>query len=353
MMLAVSAIVLLIMMSVRFINDLAQVAKGSLRVDFLLGMMAYRMPEILVMILPLGLFLGIIISYGRLYADSEMTVLRACGMSQHQLLGITLIPSLGIMALIAVLSLYVAPACIQKVEFILATQDTVTEFDAIVPGRFKVFNDGLGVAYSESFNVDNKSMQKVFIANREFRDGMPEVKLVLADHAVMKNHEGGARYLYLYDGYSFELVPGEPDIRATQYKTYGLKMTENKVEQSTYAEQGVPLIKLFGSDKTEDIAELQWRISLPLIIPILVLMAVPLAKINPRQGRFVRFIPALLLYVMYIMLLMSFRGAIANNRIPHIFGMWWVHGCYFLLALWLYYYKPIKLKFARRRATRA
>ena len=101
-MLAVTSIVLLIIMSGRFVNYLADAASGQLRADFLLAIMAYRIPDFLVMILPLGLFLGIILSYGRLYVDNEMSVLSACGMSRHQLLAMTMIPALGVMVLVGV-----------------------------------------------------------------------------------------------------------------------------------------------------------------------------------------------------------------------------------------------------------
>ena len=105
-MLAVTGVVMLIIMSGRFVNYLAQAASGSLNADFLFAIMGYRMPEFLVMIIPLGLFLGIIMAYGRLYVENEMTILGATGMSQAQLLRMTMIPALGVMALVAFLSLF-------------------------------------------------------------------------------------------------------------------------------------------------------------------------------------------------------------------------------------------------------
>ena len=91
---AVSAVLLVIIMSGRFIKYLAQAAQGVLDPSVLLMIMAYRIPGFLQLILPLGLFLGVLLAYGRLYLESEMTVLTATGMSEQRLLSYTLAPAL-------------------------------------------------------------------------------------------------------------------------------------------------------------------------------------------------------------------------------------------------------------------
>ena len=91
---AVSAVLLVIIMSGRFIKYLAQAAQGLLDPGVLLMIMGFRMPGFLQLILPLGLFLGILLAYGRLYLESEMSVLSAAGMSPQRLLAYTLAPAL-------------------------------------------------------------------------------------------------------------------------------------------------------------------------------------------------------------------------------------------------------------------
>lgn len=77
--LAVSFVLFLVVFAGRFIRYLAEAAVGSLTGDVLLPIMLFKLPGFLEMILPLGLFIGILLSFGRLYADSEMVVLKACG----------------------------------------------------------------------------------------------------------------------------------------------------------------------------------------------------------------------------------------------------------------------------------
>jgi len=135
---AVSAVLLVIIMSGRFIKYLAQAAQGVLDPGVLLLIMGFRLPGFLQLILPLGLFLGILLAYGRLYLESEMTVLSATGMSQRRLLAYSLAPAALVAALVGWLSLGLAPQGIAEVDRILNQQDSLTEFDTLVPGRFRV-----------------------------------------------------------------------------------------------------------------------------------------------------------------------------------------------------------------------
>ena len=150
---AVSAVLLVIIMSGRFIKYLAQAAQGVLDPGVLLMVMGYRIPGFLQLILPLGLFLGILLAYGRLYLDSEMTVLSATGMSEQRLLSYTLVPAALVALLCAWLSFVLAPQGVQNVAQILNAQDALTEFDTLVPGRFQSMRDGSRVTYAQSCPV--------------------------------------------------------------------------------------------------------------------------------------------------------------------------------------------------------
>ncbi|AMO55892.1 permease [Endozoicomonas montiporae] len=350
-MLAVTGVVLLIIMSGRFVNYLAQAASGALNADFLFAIMGYRMPEFLVMIIPLGLFLGIIMAYGRLYVENEMTILGATGMSQGQLLRMTMIPSLGVMALVAFLSLYIAPKGIQQVEMLLIQQDAMTEFDTLVPGRFQLLEGGSRVTYTEALSGDRQQMQKVFIASRSDDPNSAVMSLVLADSGrISTTEEQGQRYLILNDGFRYDMIPGVGNVRVIEYDTYGLRMEERTINEEISREQALPTSVLIKSNDTRLIAELQWRLSLPLLVPIIVLLAVPLSRVNPRQGRFVKLLPGVLLYLFYLALLMFARSAVDDQRIPASIGVWWVHAIYLAIGLLLVSQETLQLKLGRSKA---
>lgn len=139
---AVSAVLLVIIMSGRFIKYLAQAAQGVLDPGVLFMIMGFRIPGFLQLILPLGLFLGFLLAYGRLYLESEMTVLSATGMSQQRLMVYSLAPATLVALLVAWLSLGLAPQGVAQVARILNEQDALTEFDTLVPGRFQAMKGG-------------------------------------------------------------------------------------------------------------------------------------------------------------------------------------------------------------------
>ncbi len=354
-MLAVTSVVLLIIMSGRFVNYLAQAATGSLKADFLFAIMGYRIPEFLTMIMPLGLFLGIILSYGRLYVDNEMTVLSACGLTNKQLLVMTMIPALGVALLVALLSLVLAPMGIQKVERIFAEQRALTEFDVLVAGRFQSFG-GQRVTYTESLTDNKQQMNDVFIANHNTNsNNLGSMTLVLAREARLEasDETGGPRYLILNQGYRYDLTPGALPMRATKFGSYGLRMEERQAGYEISREQALPTRTLLATDTPGAQAELQWRISLPLLVLVVALLALPLSRVNPRQGRYLKLLPAILLYLFYLSFLLSGRGAMEDGRLSVSIGLWPIHGLFLLIALLLNLAVPAKLWLMRRRTGHA
>ncbi|PJE78798.1 Lipopolysaccharide export system permease protein LptF [invertebrate metagenome] len=348
--LAVTAVVLLIIMSGRFVNYLAQAASGGLKAEILFPLIAWRIPEFLVLILPLGLFMGIILTHGQLYVDNEITVLKASGMSRYQLLGITALPGLAIMVLVAVFSLYTAPLGLQHVDRIIAEQDSLTEFDTIMPGRFQVFSGGQRMMYTESLSDDRQKMEDVFIANRNAsKKQTNNISVLISDRATIEHGEKGSRYVVLHDGYRYDLIPGQQNVRMIRYGSYGLRMEDSPAKKELSKEWALPTQQLFGQTDTELIAELQWRLAVPFMVPVIILLAVPLAQVRPRQGRFVKLLPAILIYLLYVALMMAARGAVDSGTLPPVPGIWAVHIPFFLLAVFIYSYEPVKQALDRRR----
>ncbi|PKM34087.1 MAG: LPS export ABC transporter permease LptF [Gammaproteobacteria bacterium HGW-Gammaproteobacteria-12] len=325
---AVSAVLLVIIMSGRFIKYLAQAAQGVLDPGVLFLIMGYRIPGFLQLILPLGLFLGFLLAYGRLYLDSEMTVLSATGVSPQRLTVYSMAPALIVALLVGWLSLGLAPQGVASVARILNEQDALTELDTLVPGR-------------------------VFMSEKRFStDGTSErgITVLVAESGRQEIQEDGSRYLILENGYRYDGEPGEADYRAIQYDTYGVLLPKPEVAIEASEREATPTRELFGSSDPRMQAELQWRLSLPLLVFIVTLLAVPLSKVNPRQGRFLKLLPAIFLYMAYLGLLIAARGALDKGRLPAALGLWWVHGIFFAIGMLLLYWERLSLWWASRRA---
>ncbi|MNZ36219.1 Lipopolysaccharide export system permease protein LptF [compost metagenome] len=349
---AVSAVLLVIIMSGRFIKYLAQAASGLLDPGSLFLIMGYRLPGFLQLILPLGLFLGILLSYGRLYLESEMTVLSATGMSQQRLVWMTMFPATLVALIVAWLSLSLAPQGANQFQLLLNRQDALTEFDTLEPGRFQSLRDGTRVTYTERMSDDRVNLGGVFISQKNISSNNKDrgISVLVAEKGRQEIRPDGNRYLILDNGYRYDGSPGQADYRAIKYDEYGVLLPKPEVSDEVTDRDAMPTRTLIGSEDIRMRAELQWRISLPLLVFIVTLMAVPLARVNPRQGRFLKLLPAILLYMAYLSILIAARGALDKGKIPAVFGLWWVHGIFLSIGLGLLYWEPLRLKRASRRS---
>ncbi|MGK0405451.1 MAG: lipopolysaccharide export system permease protein [Oleispira sp.] len=325
---AVTGILLMILMSSRLIYQLTAAAAGKIPLEIVFFTLLLRMPSFLEMILPLSLFIAILLAYGRLYAESEMTVLTATGFSSTRLLGYTLLPAGVITVLVAFFSLYLSPLGAQKMEDLYRKQATMTEFELLVPGRFQSTDKGSRVTYTEGLSDDKSEMKNVFIA-----DGNT---ILLAQTGTQKvNPDTGSRFLELHKGKRFDITPGKLDVEILDFDLYGVKIADEQAERRRIKKEAIPTSELFGNDSKRHTSQLQWRFSLIIMVPICAMIAFPLSKVNPRQGRFARIFPAIILFMMYITLLISLRGMLSKGDISPAIGMWWVHVMYALIGLGL------------------
>lgn len=352
-MLAVSGVLLLVFMSGRFIKYLADAAQGEISGDVLFQIMAYRFPGFLELILPLGFFIGVLLAYGRMYLESEMTVLFACGVSDRQILTQTLIGSLLVTLLVGAMSLYISPWGMKQVEAIFNEQRKATEFEMLAPGRFQELATGGRVTYTEALSDDKRELHGVFIA--QISEGAPGLTIITADvGSQLLDSETGSRFLILEGGSRYEGVPGQLNYQVTTFDAYGLKV-QSGAARDRELEEAISTLELMDSDDPEHRAMLHWRFSLPLIVPIVTLLAVRLSRVNPRQGRFFHLLPAMLVYILYLGLLIVARDALEDGKVPEWVGMLWVHLLFLALALWLQFgpawlYRQRMIREGRRNA---
>lgn len=334
-MLAVSSTLLVIVMSGRFVKYLAQAASGDLDPTLVFSIMAYRLPSFLELVLPLGLFIGILLAYGRLYVESEMTVMTACGLSTRRLALFTLLPALFVSLLVAFLSLYASPTGIGKVQQIFQDAKNSNGLETLVSGRFRVDEKTGRVTYIKGMTDDNQVMEQVFFVDQGSMAKGAELSVVFAQQGrIRMNETGDGRYLILDNGYRYIGQPGALEFQITRFERFGqLLEEEKKQEVGRKKADARSTEQLLRSDAIEDKATLQWRISLAILVPIIALIAQSLSKTNHRRGRYVKMLPAFLLYIFYLVILTAVRDAIEKEKVPVELGMWWVHGLFLILAL--------------------
>ncbi|GGC06143.1 LPS export ABC transporter permease LptF [Marinobacterium zhoushanense] len=324
---AVTAVLLLIITSARLIKYLADAATGKLDADFVLLVLAYRIPGFLELLLPLGLFLGILLGFGRLYLESEMVVLRACGVSHKRLVLFALGPALFVSVLVAVISLWAAPWGVGQAKQIFAQQEARSELELLTPGRFQSQGKGNQVTYAQHLNTEDGTLEQVFIAQQNDK-GQP--LLLFANVAQQRIIEEQGRFLVLEDGFRFDGTPGRADYSATRFGEYGVRLPEADAGLTINEIEAKPTLLLWHGESTREQAQLHWRLSLPVLVFIVTLIAVPLSRTNPRQGRYAKLIPSIVIYLLYVTLLTATRSAIEDGGTGP-WALWMVH--LFFLAL--------------------
>ena len=326
---AVTSVLLLIITSARLIKYLADAATGKLEAGFVFWVLLWRIPGFLELLLPLGLFLGILLAYGRLYLDSEMVVLRACGISQKRLALYAMGPAALVATLVALMTLWLAPLGAAKSEEIFSIQEARSELELLTPGRFQSQTNGRQVTYAESYDAETDQLQEVFIAQRN-ASGEPIV--LMAEHAERQQlPEYGSRFLVLQDGFRYDGVPGQAAYSRTRYESYGISLPEAEIAREITELDALPTQQLLNSGDQASEARLHWRLSLPVLAFIVTLIAVPMSRTNPRQGRFAKLIPSIVVYLLYLSLLTGTRSAVEEGE-QSVWLLWVIHGLFILLA---------------------
>ena len=355
-MLAVSAILLIIIISGRFVKYLAEAAVGDLATNVLLPVMIYRLPGFLELILPLGLFIGILMSYGRLYVESEMVIFSACGISPARLAGYTLVPATVVMLMVAGLSLYITPLGAVRSQALLDDPKSSQGQNVLRAGRFQTQKKGYMVSYTESVTAETGVMNSVFLSQRDVdSDGEHTMVVTFAKEGeIIVDKDSGARYLELRNGYRYQGMPGQLDYQVVSFERFGELIPQPKDSlRDVFPVDGRSTRSLINSENPEDIAALQWRISLPLTVPIIAVIALTLSRTDHRRGRYVKMAPAFLIHVIYLMLLINARSKIETGEMAVFPGMWGVHLAFLALAVGLLFGPDIVQRIKCRRRLRA
>jgi lipopolysaccharide export system permease protein len=329
----VTGVLLLILVSNQLAAVLGQAAERGYPKEVIGGLIGLTTIQNLTVLIPIGLLLGIVLALGRLYHESEMAAMRACGIGTGRLLRpIGLLAAL-VVAFLAWLSLYGAPQAYGRAQEIRREALRQAQFGALEPGKFHTFAGGNAVFYAESADPDG-TLHKVFVQRRSG----DRLEVALAERAKHSVEEGGALHvLVLYDGERYEGTPGQGVMRRVRFAEHGLPVRVADPATGPQRIEARPTSALLAAGDRESLAELQWRVSLPLMAIVLTLLAVPLSELQPRQGRYGRIGAAILVYFVYSNLVSAAKTWVEKGSLDPAVGLWWTHLIVFAAALYLLY----------------
>jgi lipopolysaccharide export system permease protein len=318
--LAVSSVLLLVIVGSRFARYLGRAASGRLSLDSLGQLTLLYMPYAAQMIIPISFVLAIMLTFGRLYMQSEMAVIQSSGVSQRRLLKLVMVLAAGVAGITGFASLYVTPLTQQMSELVIQEQQQRTGFESITPGQFVELGDQ--AVYAQVVSEDQQTLQRVFIA--QGAEGRDELALATRGFQQIAD-ETQSRFLILEEGHRYELPEDDLAMTDLQFERYALRIGVHQPPTLEEEVETLFLNELLARNVKAASVEIQWRFGLPLMVIIMVLLALPLTKVNPRQGRFMTILPVLFLQMVFLTSLMSLQDTINKGQWPLYPGLWAVH----------------------------
>ena len=314
----------------RFIGYLQDAALGRFSADALWLLAGLRLPEFAQLTAPFALILAVLITCGRLHAEGEFAALTGGGASSSRMLAWLAAGVLTVAAGVAALSLAVTPAAARAAAALISEQRSTLLLPSIPPGVFHSFDYGRRVTYAEDVDPEERRLVGVFMSDRSGRDFATTWAQAGSQYV---DAETGSRFLLLERGARYEGTAGDAAFDVVEFERLGRRLEASAGDGSPTQAGAMPSGKLDPANAAHA-AELQWRLSLPLLAALGAFAAFGLARVGQRAGRFARIVPGTVLFAAYFLSCAAVRGAVADETVPASVGIWPVHGAMVLVSLY-------------------
>ena len=355
-----TAIVLLFLMALmlggRLIRYFGIAAEGRLDVGLLFAIIGYNIPTFLELILPLSFFIALMLVLGRMYVDHEMSVLFASGISRGRLTRLMIPLITGLFVFQMGISLWAKPWGLSNSEHIWQTQSLGSLLDLVRPKTF--ISSGNYHLYVDEFDKEKRELKNLYVVQQQTDKSGKIAKndvIITATRAyqVPSKDTDSSMQLDLFQGRRYELGTNNAKYNQASFEKYRItlekpaseKITETNVETQTTAKL------LAHTQKPEVKAELGYRFTMPWLIIIAAMLATPLAQVRPRQGRWLRLLPSVLIFASCAISIISLRTAIGKERISEYAYIWLIVG-FIAFALLLNWQSRVVHRVRYRRQSR-
>jgi lipopolysaccharide export system permease protein len=331
---AILVVLVIILASYSAITYLAQAVAGSLPPTTVGLLILLRIGMALEVLLPTTFYLSVIIALGRLYKDSEMTALAACGVGITGVLKTVFRLSLPVALLAGGASLYLRPEAYEKIYLIMDQAQAEFDLSRLEADHFLEMENGKYMFFAEGMGDAQQGAIGVFIRVAE-GDKRQVIQARRMIHGQVDAN--GRRVLIFKEGAFYEFPVSGTQGSVTRFEQAEYPLPADAAAGSRYRRKAADSMQLLKSSRLEDIAELQWRFSTPLSTVLLALIAVPLSKSNPRRGKYAKIGVAIIIFAVYYQLFVIAKTWVEKAVVPSWAGIWWVPllmALLFLLLLW-------------------
>jgi lipopolysaccharide export system permease protein len=313
--LAVLTVIVVIIVSRKFIKILDRAIEGQVSTETLLAILGLKTIVASIDFLPVALFMAVLMVLGRMYRDQEMAAVASAGGGAGTIYRAVFLLVFPLTILAVGLSLYVAPWAEARGDSLVHQDEESADLRGVAAGKFSEYSQGDLVFYVEKISKDKK-MHKVFVQDRQHEN----VGIINAETARLQDFPAG-RFMIFEQGERIQGQPGTLNYVIEQFAEYAVRI-EDKGAARYYIpnRQAIAIDSLWKSHGTSDIAELQRRFSIPSGILLLSFVAVPLAQISPRGGVYGNMLVGFLIYFSYGNLIRVSQSWVVNETIPAWLG---------------------------------
>jgi lipopolysaccharide export system permease protein len=330
---AVFTVLFSILFSVGLVRILGQAAGGRVDNQAVFQLLLLTSITWLPVVLTLTLYVSVLMTLSRAYRDSEMVVWFASGQSLAAWIAPVLRFAWPIIVAVTLLSLFVSPWSTGQIDELRRSFTQRDDVSRVAPGRFIESGGAERVFFVESVNFEDSQVRNVFVSIRsQGRDGV-----IVAAKGEIEVAPNGDRYLVLEQGRRYEGRPGSPEFRTMEFDRYAIRL---EVKPGRALEdrsvRTKPLPELLDDLTPSAKGELTWRIGIPIAAIVVTLLAIPLAYTNPRVGRSLNLIIAVLLFAIYFNILSTVQGWVIQQRVSFPVGLTIVHAAVLGLTVVLF-----------------
>jgi len=326
---SVTLVLVLILVSGILARLLGQAANGVIPDDAILPLLAMTALHYFISVNPLALYLAVLLTFSRFYKDNEMAAMNACGIGLLRLYRSVMVMVIPLTLLVFVLALFVQPWLVQQMDAYKQQIESRSDLSGLVAGQFNKADKA--TLFIEKRSANGKTMQNIFSRQLSGSSTAIETSKQLQRY----RDEQGRGFVVFIDGQYYEGEVGQADYSITRYQKHGVFVPEKKIKQRTRSEALSSRFLWQSTDNSWHQAELQWRLSMPLLTFLLAMLAVPLSYTTPRNGRYSKLAVGILIYVVYVNLAGVAQTWLEHQKVPQWLGMWWIHSFGLLLIVFL------------------
>ena len=322
----------LIALTTRLIRLLGQAAGGKIPSDAVVAFLGFSALNLLPVLLSLTLFITVLLALNRSWRDSEMVIWFNSGLSLAAWIRPVLIFAAPLVLVIAALSFFISPWAAQKSEQYRGRIDSRDDISRVEPGAFGESRSKGRVYFVESIAGDESSVQNVFVNSSQNR----RTGVMMSERGFTEFAPNGDRFLVLLSGRRYEGTPGEADFRLMEFERYATRVQTKEGDEPVATQKSTSTLDLIESPTRPNLGELLWRVGMPVSALILALLAIPMSFVNPRAGRSVNLLFALLTYTVYSNLISVSQARVAQGKLAFSTGWWLVHAVMLVVLLVLF-----------------